>query len=461
MKKIITLLCILGYTSVSYSQALGYGDLALLFSNDDQNGSARFVAMGGAFGALGGDLSAVSINPAGLSVFATSAFSAGFNSRTTETMASYYGNGISTTNDFIKLSNAGAVFVFDQFKSSPWKKVAVGFNYRMLTDFEDSFFASGNSGFASFDTFPLDTNDPVTLYDVGLNQSFSNLYDGEINEFSLGIAAQHKDNIHIGAGINTYNLKFSQFAVLTESNSDGASNTLDANFYQENLTQGTGVSLSAGLIYNVNHTLRFGLSYQTPTWFTEIIEETNIVNNDGYFGDTEIIVSNDNTIYDNTANSFFPFQSIAYRLKTPSKFTLSSALVLGKTGLISVDYTRKGFKNMNLSGDDFTQENLFFSNQLRNTSIINIGTEWRFKRLSLRGGYSYEESPDANAISSDNLERLAIGVGYHFGGFTLDFAYSNASRTALYNFYPQYNQVNAADLAIDTQKFTATLNFKL
>jgi hypothetical protein len=34
------------------------------------NGSARYQAMGGAFGALGGDLSAIANNPAGSSVFA-------------------------------------------------------------------------------------------------------------------------------------------------------------------------------------------------------------------------------------------------------------------------------------------------------------------------------------------------------------------------------------------------------
>ncbi len=461
MKKIITLLCIVGCSTLSYSQALGYGDLALLFSKDDYNGSARFVAMGGAFGALGGDVSSMSINPAGLSVFTTSSFSAGFNSRTTETLVDYYGNAITTGNDFLNLSNAGGVLLFDDFKSGPWKKIAVGLNYRLLTDFQNSLFASGNSGFASFDTYPLDINDPTLVYDVAENQSFTNIYDGEINEFSFGISAQYKDNLHIGAGINTYNLKFSQRSVLTEQNNDGNGNVLNANFYQENLTQGTGVSFSAGVLYNVNHTLRFGLAYQTPTWFTEIIEETNIINNDGYFGDTEIIVSNDNVIYDNTANNFFPYQALSYRLKTPGKLTLSSALVLGKQGLVSVDYTLKSYKNMNLSGDDFTPENQFFNNELRNTNTFNIGTEWRFDRFSLRGGYSYEESPDASALSSDNLERYSFGAGYHFGSFTLDFAYSTASQTGLYNFYPQYNQVNPAELAIDTQKFTATLSFRL
>ena len=33
------------------------------------SGSARYISMGGAFGALGGDVSAISDNPAGSSVF--------------------------------------------------------------------------------------------------------------------------------------------------------------------------------------------------------------------------------------------------------------------------------------------------------------------------------------------------------------------------------------------------------
>ena len=36
---------------------------------DNSVGSARFQSMGGAFGALGGDLSAININPAGSAVF--------------------------------------------------------------------------------------------------------------------------------------------------------------------------------------------------------------------------------------------------------------------------------------------------------------------------------------------------------------------------------------------------------
>ena len=41
---------------------------ALRFSREDLLGTARAMSMGGAFGALGGDLTGVSINPAGIAV---------------------------------------------------------------------------------------------------------------------------------------------------------------------------------------------------------------------------------------------------------------------------------------------------------------------------------------------------------------------------------------------------------
>lgn len=445
----------------SYSQALGYGDLSILFSRDDNNGSARFKAMGGAFGALGGDVSSMTINPAGISVFNNSNASLSFYSRSTDYLTSYYGNSIATQEDYFNLSNAGAVFTFDDTNSNDWTKLALGVNYRILADFQDTFIASGNSGFSSFDSFPLDTNTTPIVYDISENQRFTNFYDGDISELNLAFSGVHQDKLHIGFGLNFYDLTFSQQSILRETNNDGNGNTLNARFYQENFTSGTGFSLSAGFIYKPNKALRFGLSYQSPTWFTEILEESNIVNNDGYDGDTEIEVSNDNVIYDNTAGGNLPFQSFIYKLKTPSKLTASAAIIFGKFGLISFDYSTRNFTGLNLSGDDFSIENSFFDNQLRRVNTFNAGTEFRLDKLSFRGGYRYEQSPDANAIDSDNLESYSLGLGYNFGTVKFDIAYTSNSRTGLYNFYPQFNGIDAAELNIDNTLITAgiSLNF--
>ena len=272
-----------------------------------------------------------------------------------------------TQEEYFDLSSAGAIFSFSNSGDEDWSKLAFGVNYRILADFSNSFVSSGNSGIATFDFFPFDVNTTPILYNIGNNQQFFNTYNGDVSELNLTFGGTYRDKIHLGAGLNFYDITFSQFATLREENSDGNGNTLNASFFQDNYTAGTGFSLSAGLIYKASKNLRLGISYQTPTWYSEIIEDTNIVDNDGYFGVTEITVSEDpQNIYQNYSGRFTPRQSFDYALRTPSKLTTSAALIFGKIGLISMDYISENFKGLNLnSGNaDFSNENLFFDNNL-------------------------------------------------------------------------------------------------
>lgn len=460
MKGFFTIVLLLASVFSSFSQSLGYQDLGILFSQNDNNGTARFTAMGGAFGALGADISSININPAGLSVFNNSVFSGSFNTRSSDIMANYYGNQLTTQDQFINLSQAGAVLVFDSYLGNDWSKFALGVNYRITKDFNDGFIAQGNSGVATFIDFPLDNNNPALVYDIADEQRFNNAYRGELSEFNIGFSAVHQNKLHVGLGLNFYDLNFSQQSTLTEFNSDTNGNELDANLYQENFTTGTGFSMNAGFIYKATNNFRFGLAYQTPTWFSEIIEDSNIVNNEGYFGDTEITVSNDNVIYDNTNGGFFPAQGLVYRLKTPSKIIASAAIIFGKNGLLSFDYTNMNFTRTKLSGDDFSLENQAFQNDYVNTHNFSVGSEWRFNKFSIRGGYRFEQSPDSFALETDNLKEYSMGAGYNFGSFKVDFSYRTNNRTAAYNFYSGFN-VNPANLTLDNRIFTASVSINL
>lgn len=460
VKNYIILSLVLLLNQTINSQALGYADLAQLFARDNYHGSARFESMAGAFGALGGDISSMVVNPAGISVLNKNIASVTFHSRTNETTALYYGNSRVATDEFFNVSQAGAVLIFDNYTNSDWSNIALGINYRMRADLDDTFFADGNSGLATFTEFPLDNNTTPIIYDNAELQQFTNFFEGQITELSMGLSAVHDKKLHIGASINLIGLNFVQQSILRERNNDGNGNTLNARLYQENFTNGNGFALSAGMIYKPTQSLRFGLSYQSPTWFSEIIEDTNITNNDGFFGDTEIAVSDDNTIYDNTVGGL-PVQSLLYRLRTPSRFTLSSAIVFGKFGLISLDYSSRNFQNMNLSGDNFVAENQFFNSNLRRTNNVNLGTEWRLSRLSLRAGYRYQESPDANALTEDNVKTYSFGLGYNFGGFKVDLSFINSNQNGIYNFYPQFNQVDPAELDMNNRIVAATVVINL
>jgi hypothetical protein len=130
--------------------------------------------------------------------------------------------------------------------------------------------------------FPLDESQTPILYNISENQELSNFYNGELSELNFVFSGVYEEKLHVGAGLNFYDINFSQQVVLKENNTDGNENTLSARFYQENFTNGVGFSLSAGFIYKPSKTIRLGLSYQSPTWFTELIENTNIINNDGF-----------------------------------------------------------------------------------------------------------------------------------------------------------------------------------
>ena len=70
MKRIGIIMSVLGLcggTACSQSQLD-----AFKYSQTELNGTARYLGMGGAFGALGGDISAMNTNPAGLAIYKSS-----------------------------------------------------------------------------------------------------------------------------------------------------------------------------------------------------------------------------------------------------------------------------------------------------------------------------------------------------------------------------------------------------
>ena len=201
MKYFFTLIFFITATFTIQSQSLGYQDLALLFSGNDNNGSARFVAMSGASGAVGGDISAMNINPAGIAVYKISVFSGSISTRNTEITSTYYNNSITTEEAFFNTSQGGAVFVFEVLNDSKWSKFSIGFNYRFTKDFGDGFSAGGNSGIATFTDFPIDQNTPRLEYNFSEEQRFRSTMNGELSEINIAFSSVHENKLYTGCSI--------------------------------------------------------------------------------------------------------------------------------------------------------------------------------------------------------------------------------------------------------------------
>ncbi|MCM2302555.1 MAG: outer membrane protein transport protein [Flavobacteriaceae bacterium] len=446
MKKLLLLLTLL-FSTIIYSQSLGYNDLGILFSGDEYNGTARYNAMSGAFGALGGDLSAIAINPAGAAVFLKNEFNFSLSNRNTSISSSFYNNRELSENDYFDLPQMGGVVVFNNYNpKGNWKNLALGFNYSKSTDFENNWIARGNSDYATYIFDQVNTNIEYLNVD---EQVFGNFTEGTNDKFTFSIASQYSDDLYVGFSINSYNLDFYQKAVLEEYNNDGAGNTIDASLIQELFTVGDGVSFGFGFISKPTDNIRFGLSYQSPVWYElaeEFVEE-----------DLELKYSNTSQVY----TTYSGVNRFDYKLRTPSTVTGSFAYIFNKQGLISLDYVYKNYSGIRLSSDDFSSENQYFKDNLKSVGRLNLGAEWRFDNLSLRAGLHNEKSPFEGATNDENIEGFSLGAGYNFGAFKFDVSYSKTDQTKYYDFYPQYNQIDAANLATENAKVTATLTIRL
>lgn len=121
------------FTAVSVSAQTIYN--AANIANKDLNGTARFVGMGGAMGALGGDITTMGTNPAGIGIYRSNdaAVSFGFSSYGTE--SNYMGNKMSSDKTRADFNNAGFVFSTKVGNVTPLRYVNFGFNYQRVKSF--------------------------------------------------------------------------------------------------------------------------------------------------------------------------------------------------------------------------------------------------------------------------------------------------------------------------------------
>ncbi len=501
MKKLSLLF--IGILSMSIINAQDISD-ALRYSQDEIQGTARFRGLSGAFGALGGDMSAVSINPAGSAVFSRSHASFSLSNVDTTNDTQYF-NGLGTTNDSnFDLHQGGAVFVFASKDNSPWRKFTLGVAYEKTNNHDDSWNAFGtNTNNQSIDLYFLDYADGKRLdeisslpdeslseayqeignvYGFGHQQGllgfesfivepddidndanttyFSNLTNGTFDhnysyaatgyngKISFNIAAQHEDNLYLGVNINSHFIDYERSTLLFEDNTNSGSLVNFIEFENNLSTTGSGFSFQLGGILKLSPEFRVGLTYDSPTWYTIKEETTQYLATDGDNGFTEI---NPQII------NIYP----EYKLQTPAKITGSLAYIFGEKGLISFDYSRKDYTTTKFKPEaDFNNLNSNINNTLTEASTYRIGGEYKHQRYSFRGGYRFEESPYLNGFTIGDLTGYSLGIGYNFGNTKLDITYDQSNRT---NETPLYNLglTDAAVIDRTNSNLTLSLSFNI
>lgn len=134
---------------------------ALLFSENNYEGTARTVAMGNAFTALGGDLGSVAINPAGSAVAGYSQISLSptltFSASTTKGVSPYsdgtlpyFEKQLRSSITRFSMPNIGATLNFDTHRTSGLKNVTIGFIVNKSAGWDEDVYASGTNSSTSF-----------------------------------------------------------------------------------------------------------------------------------------------------------------------------------------------------------------------------------------------------------------------------------------------------------------------
>lgn len=480
---------------------------AVRYSTDAIQGTARFRAMSGAFGALGGDMSAVSLNPAGAAIFNNSHTSLSVSNFGIENETSYLNGSNISSNSSFDLNQAGAAFVFHNIRNnSPWQKFVLSFAYEQTQNYDDDFFASGiNSisidsyflanaqglrldeisafsgesitdaygdigssfgfanqqaflGFESFILEPDVDDDANTLYTSNIapgsfNQEYSYAATGYNGKFSVNLAMQYEDNLFLGINLNSHFINYQRSTFLFEENSNLGSLVNEVGFENNLSTIGNGFSFQLGGIAKLSDIVRVGITYDSPTWYT-ISEET-----------TQYLatVRDDNgpvtLILDPQIINVFP----DYKLQTPAKITGSLALILNKKGLISFDYSRKDYGSTKFTPESdtfFAAQNDIINSSLKIANTYKIGGEVRHENFSFRGGYRLEESPYNDTSFYGDLKGYSLGLGYNFGGSRIDLSYENSKRTINHQLY-NAGLTSAASIDAENSNFTLSLSMNL
>ena len=496
MKQIIAASLIILSTGMMSAQNLSE---AVRYSFLNQNSTARVSGVAGAFGAMGGDIGVIPINPAGLGDFRKSELQFTPTMHSIETEAAINGTDTPITTDLnstLGLASIGVVF-----SGSPrggrlqTSNLAITINkqetYRQRYAYEGTTRGSITRRFAEV----ANGNSPESLddfegglaFDTGAIYDFDNdgFYDtdfkpttvvrkgqevvkfGRMNEINLAWGAKLKENINIGLGFGIPIVGYEEIKVYQEvDEEEDFIPDFNSLSYTENLiTSGVGFNIRGGVQGLVANVIRVGVSVQSPTWMTL---------NDDFSTSLTYSYTDPSTQEVQTFTSESPNGTFKYSLTTPWKATGSiGALVKSESlnGFVNLDieyldyttglfdFAKFGGSNIDIDREQEVNDQIF--NELDNALNIRLGGEVAYNKLRGRAGLALITSP--YAIQSNKDVAFSAGFGFRFDSVYFDLGWSQRKQSEGYLPYVvlenEDNQVVSLDQKVSNIDFTVGFKF--
>ena len=449
-------------------------DDAVRYSKIFYQGTARFNAMSGAFTALGGDISAIALNPAAAGVFRSTEFTVtpvvffrdlntdykGFNNNDSYSGLTLGQIGLVSsfaTGSGSGLSNLSFAYSFNRTNNYYRHAVIDGINDNSsMTDFwalQADGYRTGElqgASWMAYEAYLIDTlpnfldryasifsyyGETEAVYGQKVKRTIDNA--GFSNEHNVTLGANINDKLYLGAGFGITNISYTGHYVHTEV--DEAQNVFDfANLvYTDHFNAvGSGWNFKIGAIARPVESLRIGVSFTTPTVYniSEVFYNSLTAKLDN---DTPNDPSDD-------ANPSISQDDMGYRyrLTTPYHINAGIAYQIGSVAMISADYEFIDYASARLSkgedGYNFSDENQDVASELGASGNLRLGAEVRLGSAYLRGGYSYQGSAFSSGTLNEDASSngYSAGIGYRQNKFYVDMSMVWLNGFESYMMYP-------------------------
>jgi len=430
---------------------------AYTLGHSELRGTARFMSMGGAFTALGGDLSTLNQNPAGIGVYRSSEVGAtlDINFQSTKTDPSFAGFPFKESQTKAYCNNFGYVGTaylggsmptfswgvtynrtasFDRIYSgyNPSTNVSLSdyiasFTTNAGVNFKDMDFGSGENGYNPYlDSDPsIDWLSILAYSSWMINPTGNNTYQGlsgngtvgdamfnvrergNIDEYNISFGGNIENIVNWGISFGITDLDYTRLTYYSESmenalipNASNGQTRGDAGFELTNYKHisGSGWNIKAGVIIKPINEFRIGLAVHTPTWYR--LDQSFDANVNYSYYNPALAEDRSNPLTGNeyTENGFYP-----WRLNAPWKLMVGAAGVIGSQAIVSLDYEYDAYGSMKVKRpylDYYGYISSFESDEYANEDISNY-----YKGSSIiRLGIEYRVTPQFSLRAGYNYQ---------------------------------------------------------
>ena len=437
-------------------------DLYNLSSTTHNFGTARSMAMGNAFTALGADMVSASLNPAGVAMYvggdlsftpmisvAKSNTSDGFDNsadRTTRLVVPNFGvvvpvsmsTGVLTNVNFAVSYNRIADFNQTRTMSSsghsPQNSLAnylctfSNANAKHLTFDKNNYLEYGDPHYwgavLAYDCYITNKDDEGWFIDrIGENaivDQYSMLETrGAVDEWSFAGGFNLIDKVYLGISIGIQSIDYTRKTYYGENYLygenevpviDGISleNRLNYTDYMQTTNfYGAGHNFKFGVTARPLHWLRVGVAYHTPTYYSLDIYYGGEMKTETSFLDVKTGEELGYTSNDGESPYFEEYGINSWRFRTPSRLLTGVAVTLGNRAILSADYERSWYQTLRLQWstiddlDSVYKE--YYKEVFKANNTIRLGLEYyALPAVALRAGYIWSDS----AIKSEYVNAI-------------------------------------------------------